>query len=210
MGIVEAAFRQFRKPSGRLAWLTGLGMNVDHEKLWRWGLEHVTVGPDSDILDVGCGGGGAVRILTQAAPHGRVHGIDHSEEVLPVARWVNRTSIKAGQVEIIHGSVSLLPFADGMFDLVTAFKSYIFWPSPIHDLRQVRRVLKPGGMVIVVNEAYPDERFQARNDKWVRLSGIVNLHGPDEYRLRLSRAGYSEVKVATAPDRNWIVAIARA
>ena len=210
MDIMQGAFGQFRKPTGWLARLAGIGMNIGHEKVWRWGLEHVVVVPDAVILDVGCGGGRAVKILAQAAPNGKVAGIDHSEDVLPLARRVNRRLIEADRVEIRHASVSSLPFTDDVFDLVTAFETYIFWPSPVDALREVRRVLKPGGTLLIANEAYPDERFADRNTKWGRLAGIEHLDGPEEYRAHLTEAGYVHVQVETAPEKNWIAAIARA
>ena len=126
MGIMQAMFKQFRKPTGWMAKFAGLGMNREHEKVWRWGLEHVAIQPDAIILDVGCGGGGAVKILAQAASRGKVYGVDYSEDVLPTARRVNQALVKQGRVEIKHGSVSDLPFPDDTFDLATAFETTIF------------------------------------------------------------------------------------
>jgi len=100
MGIMQAMFKQFRKPTGWLGKIAGLGMNREHEKVWRWGLEHVAIAPDATILDVGCGGGGAVKILAQAASRGKVYGVDYSEDVLLTARRVNQALIEQGRVEL--------------------------------------------------------------------------------------------------------------
>ena len=59
--IMQVAFRQFRKPTGWLVGLAGLSMNRGHEKVWRWGLEHIAIQPDAIVLDVGCGGGDAIK-----------------------------------------------------------------------------------------------------------------------------------------------------
>jgi ubiquinone/menaquinone biosynthesis C-methylase UbiE len=208
MGIMQAMFKQFRKPTGWLAGFAALGMNREHEKDWRWGLEHFAIAPDAAILDVGCGGGGAVKILAQAAPRGKVYGVDYSEDVLPTARRVNQALVKQGRVEIKHGSVSDLPFPDNTFDLATAFETTIFWPSPVDDLREVWRVLKPGGTLLIANEAYEDARFEERNAKWSRLANF-QLQTPEETRQCLVEAGHTKVEIDTLPEKNWITAIAQ-
>jgi SAM-dependent methyltransferase len=208
MGIMQAMFKQFRKPTGWMAKFAGLGMNREHEKVWRWGLEHIAIAPDAVILDVGCGGGGAVKILAQAASHGKVCGVDYAEDVLPTARQVNRALVKRGRVEIKHGSVSDLPFPDDTFDLATAFETTMFWPSPVEDLREVRRVLKPGGTLLIANEAYADARFEERNAKWSRWADF-HLQTPEETRQCLVDAGYARVEIDTLPENNWIAVIAQ-
>jgi ubiquinone/menaquinone biosynthesis C-methylase UbiE len=208
MGIMQAMFKQFRKPTGWMAKFAGLGMNREHEKVWRWGLEHVAIAPDAVILDVGCGGGGAVKILAQTAPHGKVYGVDYSEDVLLTACRVNRALIEQGHVELKHGSVSDLPFPDAAFDLVTAFETSMFWPNPVEDLREVRRVLKPGGALLIANEAYVDARFEERNAKWSRWADF-QLQTPEETRQCLVEAGYTQVEIDALPEKNWITAIAR-
>jgi ubiquinone/menaquinone biosynthesis C-methylase UbiE len=207
-GIMQAVFKQFRKPTGWLAGLAGLGMNRGHEKVWRWGLEHVAIQPDAIILDVGCGGGGAVKILAQAASRGKVCGVDYSEDVLSTARRVNRALIKQGRVEIKQGSVSDLPFPDDTFDLATAFETTMFWPSLVDDLREVRRVLKPGSILLIANEAYANARFEERNAKWSRLANF-QLQTPEETHQCLVEAGFAQVEIDTIPERNWIAATAQ-
>lgn len=65
MGIMQAMFKQFRKPTGWMAGLIALGMNREHAKVWRWGLGYIAIQSDAVILDVGCGGGGTVKILAR-------------------------------------------------------------------------------------------------------------------------------------------------
>jgi ubiquinone/menaquinone biosynthesis C-methylase UbiE len=209
MGIMQAVFKQFRKPTGWMAGLAGLGMNRGHEKVWRWGLEHTTIAPDAVILDVGCGGGGAVKILAQVTPRGKVCGVDYSEDVLRTARRVNRALIVQGRVEFEHGSVSDLPLPDNRFDLATAFETTIFWPSLVDDLREVLRVLKPGGTLLIANEAYRDARFEERNARWAQLTGFQPLQTPQETRQCLIEAGYTRVEVDTLPEKNWIAVTAQ-
>ena len=52
--------------------------------------------------------------------------------------------------------MSKLPFPDGMFDLVTAVETHYYWPDLVADMREVLRVLKPGGTFVLIAEAYKD------------------------------------------------------
>ena len=130
------------------------------------------------------------------------------QNVLLTARRVNRALIRQSRVEIRHGSVSNLPFLDDTFDLATAFETTIFWPNLVDDLRVVRRVLEPGGTLLIANEAYADAKFEGRNTKWSRLANF-QLQTPEETRQCLVEAGYAQVEIATVPDRNWIAATAQ-
>jgi SAM-dependent methyltransferase len=57
-----------------------------------------------------------------------------------------------GRVEIRHGSVSCLPFSDNLFDFVTAVDSHYYWPDLAADVREVFRVLKPDGTLMIIGE----------------------------------------------------------
>ena len=58
-----------------------------------------------------------------------------------------RTVARAGRVVLCRANVSRLPFASGCFDRVCAVNSFQFWPAPEKDLQELRRVLKPGGLL---------------------------------------------------------------
>jgi ubiquinone/menaquinone biosynthesis C-methylase UbiE len=185
----------------------GMGMNRGHSRLWRWGLSHISIKPNAFILDLGCGGGKAVQELTRISLSGKVCGIDYSEEMVQLARKINKKFIENGHVEILHGSVSSLPFSDGMFDYVTAFEAYYFWPNLIDDLKEIKRVLKPGGTLLIANEVYKHEKFEKRNLKLAKW-GDMMLHTPEEYRGFLTEAGYMAIEIDEVAEKNWIAAIA--
>jgi len=116
-------------------------MNARHSKVTDWGLGHVAVGKGDTILDVGCGGGRTVSKLAAIASEGKVYGVDYSEESVVASKRTNARGIDAGRVEIRQGSVSQLPFPDGMFDLVTGVETHFWWPDLPGDMREVFRVL---------------------------------------------------------------------
>jgi ubiquinone/menaquinone biosynthesis C-methylase UbiE len=94
-----------------------------------------------------------VRKLAAVAAEGNVYGVDHSEQSVAAARRTNRQGIAEGRVEIRQASVSALPFPDGLFDLVTVVETHYFWPDLPADMREILRVLKPGGTLVTLAEA---------------------------------------------------------
>ena len=186
----------------------GRTMNSGHAKIRRWGFSHISINPDSYVLDIGCGGGMGVKEIASSVQRGKVYGIDYSQEMVQLSKKVNDDLIKQGIVEIIENSVSALPFQDNTFDFVTAFESYYFWPDMVSDLIEIKRVLKPGAFLLLVHAAYKDEKFEKRNNKVARLLDI-KFHTPDEYKDFLAEGGYKIEKIDCLPEKNWIVIVAQ-
>ena len=208
MRLIEKFVMQCRKPSGRLGRFVGRSMNFGHTKVRQWGLSHISIKPDSCVLDIGCGGGKTVKEIASSVTKGKVYGIDYSEDMVQLSKKVNDNLIKQRIVEIMYGTVSSLPFPDNMFDFVTVIETYYFWPDLINDLIEVKRVLKPGAFLLLVHAAYKDDRFKKRNSKLVNLLDI-KIHTPDEYKGFLSEAGYQIEKINSLPEKNWITVVAQ-
>jgi hypothetical protein len=83
--------------------------------------------------------------------------------------------------------------------------TYYFFPDLINNLKEIRRVFRPGGSVILINEAYRHDKFEKRNAKWARMGGF-NYHLPEEFKGFLRDAGYSSIQIDVAEDKNWIAA----
>jgi ubiquinone/menaquinone biosynthesis C-methylase UbiE len=203
-------FDQCRKPTGRMGRFTLWRMNWSHSRLTDWGLTKITIEPHSTILDVGCGGGRTVSKLAAIATQGKVCGIDYSDESVAVSKKTNVRWIDLGRVEIREGSVSQLPFSDDVFDLVTAVETHYFWPDLAADTREVLRVLKPGGALIMIAEAYKGAKTAAGKlaEKFLPLAGMALL-SVDEHRELFTTAGYGDVQVIEEAAKGWICSIGR-
>lgn len=196
---------QCQKPTGWLGRFVLWNMNSRHSKVTDWGLSHISIRKQDTILDAGCGGGRTVGKLAAVAAEGKVYGLDYSEASVAVATRTNRHWIDIGRVEIGEGSVSHLPFADDMFDLVTAVETHFWWPDLPADMREVRRVLKPGGMLIIIAEIYKgaETRIAELAEKYLPISGM-KLLSPDEHRELFANAGFSDVQIITESRKGWI------
>lgn len=183
-------------------------MNAGHSKLTDWGLSHVSIEKNETILDVGCGGGRTISKLAQIATDGKIYGIDFSPESVATARKVNARLTQMGQVEIREGSVSQLPFGDDTFDLVTAVETHFFWPDLPGDMREVLRVLRPNGTLILVAEIYKGATnlHGKLAEKFLPSTGMTLLTS-EEHRELFTGAGFSGVQVIEERDKGWICAL---
>ena len=206
MGIMKEILKQSRMPKGRFGTFCVRTMNIGHSNLTRWGLSHILINKDDTILDIGCGGGKTVNTLAKIATEGKIYGIDYSEVSVAVSTNKNKRLIDVGRVKILHASVDSLPFYDDMFNLAIAVESYYFWPDLSNNLKEIRRVLKFGGFVILVNGMYRDEGFEKRNSNLGRM-GDFTYHSPEEFRVFLRDAGYSSIQIEVLENKNWIAAI---
>jgi SAM-dependent methyltransferase len=200
--------RQCRKPTGWLGRFIVWTMNSSHSDLTSWGLEHVQVGKRDAVLDAGCGGGRTVQKLAEIADLGKVHGVDYAEASVAASRGFNRGAVKSGRVEIQRASVSRLPFPDDVFDLVTAVETHYYWPDRPGDMREIYRVLKPSGSVLIIAEVYRGRRFDLLYRLAMKLIGGAYL-SPDDHRDLFVNAGYTDTQVFLEPGKGWICATGR-
>jgi ubiquinone/menaquinone biosynthesis C-methylase UbiE len=150
-------------------------MNRSHSGLTSWGLEHVQVGKGDTVLDVGCGGGRTVQRLADMTDLGKVHGVDYAEASVAASRGFNGAAVESGRVEIQKATVSRLPFANDVFDIVTAVETHYYWPDLPGDMREIYRVLKPGGWLLIIAEAYRGRRFDSLYQFAMKLIGGAYL-----------------------------------
>ena len=210
ISVGAALLRQCGKPTGWIGRFTLWRMNRSHNALTDWGLTHISIQPHHTILDVGCGGGRTVAKLAALTTTGTIYGVDYSEDSVAASRRTNRANIDAGRVEIRTGSVSLLPFPSATFDVVTAVETHYYWPSLRDDLREVLRVLKPGGTLLVIAESYKGGKYDAllRRVELLEQRGIMKYAHltVDEHRGMLSAAGYADVQVVEKYEKGWLCA----
>ena len=143
-------------------------------------LEWFDVGPEDVVLDVGCGTGFATEGLLSHTDH--VHGLDQSAHQLE--RAFSKFG-KHGSVNFYRGDAERLPFRDDAFDALWSSGSIEYWPNPVAALEEFRRVVKPGGTVLVVGPDYP------RTTLFQRLADTIMLFYDEEEADRMfAEAGF--------------------
>jgi ubiquinone/menaquinone biosynthesis C-methylase UbiE len=191
---MELQRQQYKRPTGELGLKLASHMNQHHEALSLWGLSHVNIQPDYVVLDVGCGGGKMVNRLAQDVPQGKVFGIDYSKDMVNYSNNFNKNLVDENRVKILEESVQKMSFPNYFFDLVTAVETYYFWPSLTEGLREIRRVLKPNGKLLLISELTKDGSFEKKNVKWLKDTG-ARVFGLEEIQNEMKLAGYADVHV---------------
>ena len=199
---------QARRPRGWAGRILVRGMNRDHGPMTDWALSQLSVQDSRALLDIGCGGGGALLRLSELAPQAELHGIDYSPQSLSVAARTNRRLIDQGRVLLLEADVSSLPYDDGRFDLVVAINSHYFWTDLAGNLREVRRVLQPGGTIALAGGQYFGGKHDTRNRR-LSSNGRMNCQTLPELRNTLCEAGYSETKIQEEWNKGWFCVVGR-
>ena len=101
-------------------------------------------GRNGDVLDIGCGAGNVARAIAESRPELRVHGVDVSAGALEVARRA------APDVDFQLAAAESLPFQDGSMSAVVMLDVLEHLENPAAVLREIRRVLRPGGLFHIV------------------------------------------------------------
>lgn len=128
---------------------------IDHDERHWWyrgrrrvlnaALDRIALPTGSRLLDAGCGSG---RELDELARHGHVAGVDLSEICVACTR-------SRGHADVHRAAIEQMPFADATFDLVTCLDVIEHTPDDRVALAELRRVTRPGGLLVVTVPAYP-------------------------------------------------------
>jgi len=161
----------------------------------RWTVSLLDVQPQSDVLEIGFGPGVSTRYAAAKATQGFVVGIDHSETMVQAARRRNAEAIKGGRMDLRQGDVASLPYPDEYFDKAFSIHSIYFWTEPVNCLKELRRVLKTGGLLAITIQ--PKDKW---NELQRRESNLRTLYFSADVAELLSEAGFRDVRVEVSPE----------
>jgi ubiquinone/menaquinone biosynthesis C-methylase UbiE len=146
MGIGQYnAMHMFGRPRGVLGRLGGVIMARTNTAHGCGVAKRLQVRTTDYVLEVGFGSGAVIQCLTCLAAKGHVAGVDPSAVMVTQGCSRNAAAIARGQVELVRGSADNLPFDEDVFDRGMTINSMQVWPDAHAGLREILRVLKPGG-----------------------------------------------------------------
>jgi ubiquinone/menaquinone biosynthesis C-methylase UbiE len=194
--VVEASRRYFNRWAKR----------YDHSvaQIWfrqnhRLIVQAIDPPENARILDLGCGTGQLADRLARRVPDGTVFGVDPAEEMIRVARRQHRR----GNLHFEVGSSEAIPADAGAFDVVVSTISFHHWARPVQSLREIARVLKPSGRLMILDFCRDNLFVAALNQlqRWLQPSH-AGIASAKEMRRYCSRAGFRRLRI-TRP--RWLL-----
>jgi len=196
--------RSCRNPQGEAGRQTIERMNESHASLTDWGLSHLEIRKNDSVLDVGCGGGAALKKIAAMNSPGKCRGIDISDLCISEASKMNEETVKEGRMELLKGDVAALPFPDASMDAVVSIESFYFWPDPDRGLREICRVLKSGGHLLIVLEYRAD---MEKDEDYEHNQAILHMNVPGASALMSAFQDAGLTHVRTDIRGNWLCAV---
>lgn len=192
-----------RKPQGTEGEQMLLRMNESHSKVTEWALGFLHFGEQDQVLDIGCGGGATLKRMSRHITAGHLTGVDYSEVSVKLSEEMNEEDIRSGKMEVLEASVEKLPFEEETFDKIVTVESFYFWPNPAENLKEVLRILKKGGVFLLVADIYQKEKMSTETLENIRRYQMFN---PTEVEFRelFEQAGFASVKIHTKGGEDWI------
>lgn len=196
-----SSFRQqFRRPTGLAGAFVGHLMALKNRRRGRWVTSLLALRPGEHVLEIGFGpGADARRVLAAIGAQGKLIGVDASSVMVRQAARRNRDAVAAGRARFVVGDIDAgLPVGDAECDVVFSINCAQFWSDLERGFRELTRVLKPGGRLVVAVQPMHRGATRADSTHWVEaleraahaagLTGVVALMGPTRPPVAAVRA----------------------
>jgi ubiquinone/menaquinone biosynthesis C-methylase UbiE len=192
----EFIARQAAHPTGLLGRLLVRLMASETASFNREVVAALAPAPGERILEVGFGHGRTLAETANDASQSTFAGIDVSADALRVAEGRCQELIAQGRVELRVGESAALPWADATFDKAYAVHTLYFWRDPRREVRELARVLKPSGLLVL--------GFREPSDAAVSTfpAAVYRFRSAQEVEALLASAGFlgAETRVAGGSD----------
>jgi ubiquinone/menaquinone biosynthesis C-methylase UbiE len=147
-GILDpSANNPFARPSGWLGRLAGwlmLWTNKQDDVVGVLGVQR-----GDDVLEIGYGPGGLIRLLAERTDAASIRGVDPSPEMRDQATRHNRKAVRAGRVRLDLGTADSTGLPDASVDRAVSVRNVAMWPDLEAAVGELHRVVRPGGTVLI-------------------------------------------------------------
>jgi len=181
---------QLRNPTGRAGRWIGSLMSLINRQPNLLAIEALQVSQSSSVLELGIGSGWAVERLARLAAHGRIWGIDQSADMLTAASRRIGAAAQRERISLARARFGSLPFPSASFDRVLAVNVAYFFDSDGRDLREARRVLRPGGRMVI----YISDRATLANWPFAR-EDTHRSYDADELVKAIKHGGFAAEEI---------------
>lgn len=177
--------RQLACPEGEHGIKTGEMMHASNIGMTSAAIDALNLQNDAIILEVGHGNGAHIENLLKQANDIQYFGADISETMIAAAKRINSAFVQAGQVSFQHTNGQTLPYTDASFDGIFTVNTIYFWQNPNAYLLEIKRVLKPGGKLVL---CFADKTFM---EKLPFTPYGFTLYGLEKVQQLLAESGFT-------------------
>lgn len=178
-------------PEGAIGKAVTASLNKANAGSYSAALSKLGVNAHDRVIEIGFGNGREIpRIISQALDV-TYFGLDVSETMVAEASEFNAEAVRASRVTIAHGVSTSIPVDAGAFDKALAMNTIYFWSNPVADLRELRRVLKKDGR-LVLGSLSPSSAI----GRPVFKQGF-RFYEQSEINILLASAGFNNVSIDT-------------
>jgi ubiquinone/menaquinone biosynthesis C-methylase UbiE len=181
---------QFAKPTGFFGKILAKGMARGHKEFYKNALKAINPKMDDKYLEIGFGSG--IFINRYMSHVSKIAGIDYSEDMVKLASNINRMLVESGKAEFKHGSASSLPWGENEFTVVALIEVFFFLNETDKTLKEIFRVLKPGGRLIIEMAYNKDDG--ADHKKHIKKFNL-KLYSGEEMKKLLKKAGFNDIVI---------------
>jgi len=186
---------QFELPRGFAGRILLMSMNLGHKTIYKSVAKALELRAEDSLLEIACGNGHFIK--NYASHVHSVAGLDLSELCIKLATKKNKKRIVAGSAEFVLGEATQLPWEDNKFSVATSMSSFLLFPKPValESLKEMYRVLRPGGRVVVSIELNAEDGKDHSKD--IKRYGM-KLWTENDVRNMLKEAGFSDIVITYA------------
>ena len=196
---------QFAKPTGFFGKILAKGMARGHKEFYKNALKAINPKKDDKYFEIGFGSG--IFIKKYMSHVSKISGIDHSDDMVKLASNINRKLVESGKAEFKQGYATKLPWANNEFTVVAAIEVFFFLNETEKTLKEIFRILKPGGRLIIEMAYNKDDGVDhKRHIKKMNLK----LYSGEEMKKLLKKARFNDIvidyyKAVRIPIKGYIV-----
>jgi len=196
MALLKFVASQLRKPSGFIGRVVvSRVLNRGNVPMNQLTFTLLDLKPDDHVIEVGFGGGDLISRVAAVVARGRIAGVDFSPEMIAVCTKRFAQLVQAGRLELRCASAESLPYTPEQFTKACTVNTIYFWPDPIAPLKELQRVLRDGGRLVVCFN--PRETLQ----KVPFTKYGFGFYEPDQVLRLLENAGFGDTEMVSGSSR---------
>jgi len=196
VALLQFIASQLRKPSGFIGRrVVAKMLNASNRPMNRLTLASLGLTPDDRVLEVGFGGGDLISRMASVVTHGCIVGVDFSPEMVEFCTKRFAPLLRTQRIELRCASADHLPYGSQHFTKACTVNTLYFWPDPVDPLNELRRVLRPGGKLVLCF----NPRVTLQKVAYTRYG--FTLYEPAEVQRLMETVGFANVQMVSGSSR---------